>query len=490
MGNLNSVLRKTIPEPVFALKNEEYSDSKLIVDSDCKTGDYSSIALSDNKHLLTPVDPLVKEEIECILKNDLISVGCGHGFFASMMYAFDKHLPIALKPDHFWALILEGIVFHVDKNQEALRKQYVSFEGKKEIKINRNDLVPGSPNNDWPSLFEEFCTQIKSMTNEGVYSSFMGKQFSTTEPIDMVVRNVALMSTVKHYFDYTCSTCCGYPHIRLLGTKADWEALISCLDTLPGLLLEDFAKVWIPDLRSCLQPFVDAFEATPKRDMLFWKSMMKWDATHGSGARTYVSGWINTFFPFLDAGQTVNRYAYGWEERKKKMELHETNPKNQFGGSCMEGNECSDFAFSMSWSPVKWQYYDTVIPLYFKAGFIGGKLNDQKEVVPVVSWVITRPQFPKEPRMSWEKHMLVLPEGTYAERIKDKIETEGVVRYYGASKSIALEAHNSNINLSKSNAVVSTRDKSEDNKSRILEYLQEKGYLVYGQDLTFNERYY
>ncbi len=36
-----------------------------------------------------------------------------HGFISAVCLAFDRHLPLALRPEHFWELILQAVALHV-----------------------------------------------------------------------------------------------------------------------------------------------------------------------------------------------------------------------------------------------------------------------------------------------------------------------------------------------------------------------------------------
>ena len=56
-----------------------------------------------------------------------------HGFIAAAVSAFANHYPLALRPQHFWLMILQAIATHVELNAEELRSKWVAHEGKKEL---------------------------------------------------------------------------------------------------------------------------------------------------------------------------------------------------------------------------------------------------------------------------------------------------------------------------------------------------------------------
>merc|ERR1712178_270376 len=74
---------------------------------------------------------------------DSHSVG-GHGFISAIITAWSEHLPLVLKPEHIWLLILQGIRAHVDADPEGARDRFVGFQGKKTLEIRRDRFVKGS----------------------------------------------------------------------------------------------------------------------------------------------------------------------------------------------------------------------------------------------------------------------------------------------------------------------------------------------------------
>ena len=57
-------------------------------------------------------------------------------FLKGLYYAHIDHLPIRIKPDDIWLLIVQAFCSHVNKNSEKLRKYFVNFEGKQTLEIN------------------------------------------------------------------------------------------------------------------------------------------------------------------------------------------------------------------------------------------------------------------------------------------------------------------------------------------------------------------
>jgi hypothetical protein len=84
---------------------------------------------------------------------DVIS-GHENGFIAAATEAFANHYPLAVKPQHFWLMILQAIATHVEKEAEKVRSKWVAHEGKKDLTVCCDEFVLGSLENDWASVVD------------------------------------------------------------------------------------------------------------------------------------------------------------------------------------------------------------------------------------------------------------------------------------------------------------------------------------------------
>ena len=93
-----------------------------------------------------PQSELKKKSIQTIIKKDTLA----HSFdldqelgylcykvpvLSGIFNAHCNHYPVRIRPDDIWLLILQSFGCHVNKNSEILRKYFVNFDGKKELKI-------------------------------------------------------------------------------------------------------------------------------------------------------------------------------------------------------------------------------------------------------------------------------------------------------------------------------------------------------------------
>lgn len=157
----------------------------------------------------------------------LVDVFTKQNLFAKAVHsAFYDHLPLTLSPDMIWLTIAQGLANHVDQNAEELRNKFVSFEGKKDIVVTRENFVKGSPDNDWEGVLPEFAEQIAANTKKGV-AQLVECDFSTTTVVEKTVSYVTLMDAVQHYFTYRMVCGCGFPEITLTVRRIDIMTAIS-----------------------------------------------------------------------------------------------------------------------------------------------------------------------------------------------------------------------------------------------------------------------
>lgn len=211
--------------------------------------------------------------------------------------AFYKHHPLRLGPDIIWLTIAQGLANHVNNNAEALRKKFVTFEGKKNISVTRPEFVKGSPANNWAGVFPEFSDKIAAYIGKDK-RDLIECNFSTTSPIDKICSHITLMDTVKSYFRYVLFGGCGLPEIQLTGTVADWKAIRTKAEQLRQFDLD----WWLKELLPVLDQFVAAAEGRGAWNTAFWRSMCNKSGGSGSYGGP-VTGWVQVFFPYLKKGR-------------------------------------------------------------------------------------------------------------------------------------------------------------------------------------------
>jgi len=318
----------------------------------------------------------VRIEAESKMPANLVMAGAD-AFIRTCLTAFARHLPLALKPDHVWALIAYGFARHVDKNAQNLRTKLVSHEGKKRLLVVVDNFImsggvkgKGTDAALWErDVFPNFSDQIKAQIGEENHAAIVG-EFSTSDCVSKAANEIVLMSALKNYFSYGMMTGCGIPEISLLGTRDDWESLRSKTEKLGALMVPEFAETWLGYLLPVLDEFINSYNG--KVNHSFWQSMVKLRTTGGgSGSYDFISGWVQIFYPYLASGKE-NEKMRPWQE------MYFVGPR------------LDEFPRILSSAPVDWDYYGKTYDLHFHAGFVGMVQNPQNgEVMPELGWYVS-----------------------------------------------------------------------------------------------------
>jgi hypothetical protein len=283
-----------------------------------------------------------------------------NSFVASCFIAFEQHKRLILSPDIIWLAIVQQLAIHVNNHSEDLRKEFVAFEGKKSILIERDDFKLGA-DNPWHNVFPEFTARIKEYIGDSNYDTIIGN-FSTTDATAKVAFEISMMDVVKSYFDYGMKTMCGIPEITLEGTTEDWQLILKKAKGLSKYKLD----WWLESLIPVLEQFIAASE--DNIDSEFWQSFFK--LNEGSGG-PYINGHINKFFPYVKGG---------YQKENTFVPNRCMNSTRQFGGSTTDS-----FPSGIASVPFIWLYYEEKLPMGFISGFMGMERTNES-VKPNIGW--------------------------------------------------------------------------------------------------------
>lgn len=288
------------------------------------------------------------------------------GFYRCIVKAYATHQSVTLSPDMIWLVISQGFARYVNAHAEKLRPKLVSHEGKMDLAImTEKDLL--SEEIDWPSLINDFASQIGKHTKDGIAETITS-DFTTTGPVERVASQITLMESVKSYFEYNSfRITCGIPSITLQGTVEDWQRVLDKAKQLKKYRL----NTWINKLEPILQEFVQAADGHPNQ--AFWKSMVKKesvDVLRGGACSpnkpTEFDGWILKFFPD-ENGKTLNKVKH---TQKMPSEYVRVNFKYRVI-SPDNGNLIGE------------------TPMELWAGFFGAKVNTANNMLtPKIGWLV------------------------------------------------------------------------------------------------------
>jgi hypothetical protein len=231
----------------------------------------------------------------CDYTADCIQPVTFHPLLAAAHVAFSQHRPLAISPDMIWLAVAQGLARHVNNHAERLRDRFVGHRGKLDIRIERTDLLRGSPENAWDGVIADFSRAIRG--HLGPRYDELVPDFSTTGPVERTACEVALLDAFQPYFEYVLCCICGIPAVTLEGTPDDWQRLRDKVEALDPYDLD----WWLPHVRGVCDQFVRASQGDI--DLGHWRDLYKRQDAYGWDV---VNGWLVTLVPYLKNGQTGN----------------------------------------------------------------------------------------------------------------------------------------------------------------------------------------
>lgn len=209
----------------------------------------------------------------------------GNPLLTKLMKCYSRHYALTLTPDEILnniACIYSKYVLHY---AERFRSHFVSHVDKKELNI----LMGG----EWipethPMILQGLIEKVREDSQNPAFDWF-NVAFSTTKSSDVAVRYLAVLSSQKAYYKYSCTFCCGFPSVELLGTLEDWGFLYETIGEMPTLD-DEFLLNWKNDLLKLVRSMVYGKEE-------FWQSGIT-RVPYGSGGQADYQGWILLLNPF------------------------------------------------------------------------------------------------------------------------------------------------------------------------------------------------
>eukprot|EP00930_Biecheleria_cincta_P057968 TRINITY_DN43835_c0_g1_i1.p1 TRINITY_DN43835_c0_g1~~TRINITY_DN43835_c0_g1_i1.p1 ORF type:complete len:815 (-),score=124.38 TRINITY_DN43835_c0_g1_i1:106-2550(-) len=325
-----------------------------------------------------------------------------HGFIQCVLKAWNNHLPLVLKPDHIWVLILQAIARHVNSDPVGLRNRLLSQRnrdlGKKiDLGVDVDRLFsPESTDHeiDYAILvceFQKLMERHLSLVANGAAST----HFSTTTDSEALVMKLTMMDMCKQYFDYWTDGRCGFPAVTLAGELSDWESLCGRAEEIINLLCHtEFARKWISALLPTLERFVSAYHG--EVDAKFWNAMIK----RGGNLRDYYplcgySGWFHVFFPGREDGE-FSEWCVPYDVSRNYVQEGLREAWDAGGSLDSEDSEdyphvrsCDQFPSGFAKVPVKATHCSKLSDLEMHAGFVGYTQDDGSgALMPLLSWYI------------------------------------------------------------------------------------------------------
>ena len=124
-----------------------------------------------------------------------VSTGEDKGLFSTILAAYSNHWVLKTRPEDWWTTISQIIAIRIDNkaNDKAVRKFFVSHEGKKTLTV----LIDEIDDINSERFFSEMISQITRNINKPEYTSLMESDFSESTAVDRVINSIMLMYSFK-----------------------------------------------------------------------------------------------------------------------------------------------------------------------------------------------------------------------------------------------------------------------------------------------------
>ncbi|KAH8883735.1 hypothetical protein GQ53DRAFT_811321 [Thozetella sp. PMI_491] len=232
-----------------------------------------------------------------------------NGFVDTLIHAYGQHHHLVIRPDDVWIAILAQFSLYFNAHAEELRNEFVSHEGKQEIRIEYNPFSIFTF--DFSAFALDVAKALETLVVDPELRTWMVPDFTTTTQNDKIVASIVMMGTLQQYFEYTCGIICGFPTVQLLGEKSDYEALLLKVDKLEqyGDEPKEFASL----LRPILRRFILSFDEPGSEEVIrFWRRVF--DSDDSICGVTWYTGWI-TAFCFWDKDGYHRHYEHDQSNR-------------------------------------------------------------------------------------------------------------------------------------------------------------------------------
>jgi hypothetical protein len=330
-----------------------------------------------------------------------------HQFVTAAYEAFDKHYGLVLSPSQIYLLILQQVSIHVNKHKSKLESHFI-LDQKTETKEERSNQnskkeiflkINAQPRDvNWNSALNRIRLQIQENVLSDIYNLYSVSDFPSAGDDEVISSEVCLMENCKEFNEYDyLPTLCGIPFFLLEGEIEEWQLLKEKSESLiVTRMLPSFAERWL----SALLPILDKLILTRKGeeiDISFWKSFFKRGEKKGSGACTFISGWINVFFPYhsYSKGKDVdvfNKYCVPYSSSPLYLDILSGKENilqaDDDSEELVTGLNINSFPLGLCSVPVTWYKGRDTLSLYLYSGFVGIVEHDDY-LCPLVGWWIS-----------------------------------------------------------------------------------------------------
>jgi len=274
-----------VPAPIVI--NHRLTDTNKLIHDLARTNERKLPESSDRKPVGTKT-PVVGSNIP-VYRDHMYD----KGFFSTIFEAYKRHWVLKTTPEDWWFTIIRQVALQVDtySDKEEVKDFFVSHEGKKELVVN---LGPSVYSANYSSFLDQMASKIGENLNNPEYVNIMSSDFDTSTITHKIGANIALMSSVQNYFDYTGNILCGIPKVDMQGEEKDWARLRDKVQNLTEYLepIKNYVGRgdWFTKLENVTQNLLETYQGNP--DTEWWQSIVIQPRSQGCGGPVSLNGWF------------------------------------------------------------------------------------------------------------------------------------------------------------------------------------------------------
>lgn len=311
------------------------------------------------------------QKIEKLGRTESVSVkyvGESSLLFQGVHKCFADHHALALRPEVFHYMLMATVAQTVKDNPDTYKHLFTRSESKEKthIEVEHNGLVLGG-DSPWHEVFPMFNEAFQKLVPSQELLAAATKEYSLHTDEIMAATMVTFMDAASPFYEYGVTTCCGIPRILLLGTKADYRALVHTAAQLHVLFAEHLSG-YFDRVGQLLMKIASECEAAAP-DVDFWKSIYK---HHGGSGTNRADGWLTHFLHY------ANVRGVGIRVRSD--------------GHVAHGIEIGEIPSHVSSVDFTWTYYNEKYPMHFLGGVLGLGCTTHEGVqymTPELSYAVT-----------------------------------------------------------------------------------------------------
>lgn len=152
--------------------------------------------LQTNDHKLTPAK-IAQDKTRIFMEqsydNNLYSGQTNNGLLNAFLLAYNKHLPLRIKPDVLHCALQLTFATYINNNAEKFRHCFVDHDGQKKLEVTSDELNV--------HVFADLMSrEVKNNVKNPELLECLEMVYTTSTPLSQTVSKSLIFNTLKSYF--------------------------------------------------------------------------------------------------------------------------------------------------------------------------------------------------------------------------------------------------------------------------------------------------